>query len=235
MLDDDTVWTPLKSPYTGPHKIIKRTDQTLDIEVKGNLVTVSLHRVKTAYVEPTSPHPPVKDAYFSNHIHSSQSSSLISPPLAPTSRPPATCSTPSSPFRGFSPRPSLSNLSRAESSDINSSPSSSLAPSQTSLHMPGTSRYSQRSTYYPHTPVPPSPGRHKPLTPPESPFRGFSAPLPRTDQDLRPETCMIELRVDISPEDITNLSITIRGDSAYILLVKPSVSPPTSTPATSVV
>ncbi|XP_061717484.1 uncharacterized protein LOC133525211 [Cydia pomonella] len=41
---------PLQPAYTGPHRVIKRRDKTYDIDVSGKEVTVTLDRLKPAYV-----------------------------------------------------------------------------------------------------------------------------------------------------------------------------------------
>lgn len=49
-LRDDTVKRPLEHPYSGPHKIIKRiSDRVFSIEVNGQIVTVTVDRLKPAY------------------------------------------------------------------------------------------------------------------------------------------------------------------------------------------
>ncbi|GFT82460.1 hypothetical protein TNCV_3350371 [Trichonephila clavipes] len=42
----DRVQSPLRQPYTGPHKVLSRTDKTTTIDVNGRKTTVSLDRVK---------------------------------------------------------------------------------------------------------------------------------------------------------------------------------------------
>jgi hypothetical protein len=49
-LRQDTVRRTLEPPYSGPHKVIARTDKTLKIAVRGRKVTVSADRVKPAYI-----------------------------------------------------------------------------------------------------------------------------------------------------------------------------------------
>ncbi|CAK1580096.1 unnamed protein product [Parnassius mnemosyne] len=50
-LRDDTVRRPLQPPYTGPHAILQRRDKTLTLDVNDRKVTVSIDRVKPAYIE----------------------------------------------------------------------------------------------------------------------------------------------------------------------------------------
>jgi len=49
-LRQDSIRRALEPPYTGPHKVIARTDKTLTIVVRGRQVNVSADRVKPAYV-----------------------------------------------------------------------------------------------------------------------------------------------------------------------------------------
>lgn len=49
-LRDDTVRPSLKPPYTGPYKVVTRTDKTVTITVGDRNTQVSLDRVKPAYV-----------------------------------------------------------------------------------------------------------------------------------------------------------------------------------------
>ncbi|GBN24004.1 hypothetical protein AVEN_153271-1 [Araneus ventricosus] len=44
---------PLCQPYTGPHKVLKRTEKNFTIELNGRTSTVSIDRVKPAYLIPT--------------------------------------------------------------------------------------------------------------------------------------------------------------------------------------
>ncbi|GFU17895.1 gag-Pol polyprotein [Trichonephila clavipes] len=46
----DRVQSPLRQPYTGPHKVLSRTDKTITIDVNGRKTTVSLDRVKPAHL-----------------------------------------------------------------------------------------------------------------------------------------------------------------------------------------
>lgn len=56
MLRDDTVRRSMQPPYSGPHKVLSRAEdgKTLSIEVKGKHLTVSVDRLKPAFVENTS-------------------------------------------------------------------------------------------------------------------------------------------------------------------------------------
>ncbi|RWS19739.1 pol polyprotein-like protein [Leptotrombidium deliense] len=46
----DSVRSPLEKPYTGPYKVISRNDKTFIIEKQGKLVTVSIDRIKPAFI-----------------------------------------------------------------------------------------------------------------------------------------------------------------------------------------
>ena len=49
-LRNDTVKKPLQAPYDGPFEVVARTDKTLTIKISGKPATVSLNRVKPAYI-----------------------------------------------------------------------------------------------------------------------------------------------------------------------------------------
>jgi len=51
-LRDDTVRRALTTPYTGPYKVLKRDDKTITIQILGKSSTVSIDRVKPAYILP---------------------------------------------------------------------------------------------------------------------------------------------------------------------------------------
>ncbi|GFY27384.1 transposon Tf2-6 polyprotein [Trichonephila clavipes] len=46
----DSVQPPLSQNYTGPHEVIRRTDKVFTILINENRKTVSIDRVKPAYV-----------------------------------------------------------------------------------------------------------------------------------------------------------------------------------------
>ncbi|XP_047112374.1 uncharacterized protein LOC124789128 [Schistocerca piceifrons] len=52
MLRTEAVRPPLRPPYSGPHRVIARGDKTLVLECNGKPSTVSVDRVKPAYVLP---------------------------------------------------------------------------------------------------------------------------------------------------------------------------------------
>ena len=49
----DSVKKPLESPYTGPHKVVSRTDKNIVILLAGKHNSISIDRCKPAYVEAT--------------------------------------------------------------------------------------------------------------------------------------------------------------------------------------
>ncbi|GBO00731.1 hypothetical protein AVEN_263608-1 [Araneus ventricosus] len=53
ILPIDSVKPPLCQIYTGPHKVLKRTEKNFTIELNGRTSTVSIDRVKPAYLIPT--------------------------------------------------------------------------------------------------------------------------------------------------------------------------------------
>ena len=51
-LRTDGARTPLQRPYTGPYKVVRRTRQTVTIETNNGPTSVTIQRVKPAYVDP---------------------------------------------------------------------------------------------------------------------------------------------------------------------------------------
>lgn len=49
-LRDDAVRKPLKTPFDGPYRVIKRDDKTFDIDIKGKINKVSIDRIKAAFL-----------------------------------------------------------------------------------------------------------------------------------------------------------------------------------------
>ncbi|GFW99531.1 uncharacterized protein TNCV_3417641 [Trichonephila clavipes] len=49
----NSVKPPSCQPYTGPHKVLKRTAKTFSIDLNGRKSTVSINRVMPAYLIPT--------------------------------------------------------------------------------------------------------------------------------------------------------------------------------------
>lgn len=76
LLRDDSVKSPLQRPYSGPYKVIKRSDKTFDILIKNKTVTVSKDRLKAAYL---------LDSGENNHMLNKDSTpSLVSIPKEKT-------------------------------------------------------------------------------------------------------------------------------------------------------
>ncbi|GBO18015.1 hypothetical protein AVEN_34910-1 [Araneus ventricosus] len=79
---------PLSPPYTGPHPVISRKGKTFVLKINNKNITVSIHRIKPAYVlsessasllsTPTSPHPP-EDA--PSPLHAPENESAIVKPI----------------------------------------------------------------------------------------------------------------------------------------------------------
>ncbi|CAK1593174.1 unnamed protein product [Parnassius mnemosyne] len=65
-LREDSLRGALQPAYTGPHEVVERNKKTIKIRVKGKVVTVSVDRLKPAYIlshsnDPTpTPSPPLK-------------------------------------------------------------------------------------------------------------------------------------------------------------------------------
>ncbi|CAH2226311.1 jg18629 [Pararge aegeria aegeria] len=49
-LREDASRAPFQPSYTGPHKVIGRGDKTFTLLIKGKTVTVSIDRLKPAYI-----------------------------------------------------------------------------------------------------------------------------------------------------------------------------------------
>ncbi|GBM05708.1 hypothetical protein AVEN_175553-1 [Araneus ventricosus] len=46
----DTVRRPLEKPYDGPYRVLSRTDEVFTLDVRGQKRTVSVDRIKPAYI-----------------------------------------------------------------------------------------------------------------------------------------------------------------------------------------
>ncbi|KAL0851027.1 hypothetical protein ABMA28_006919 [Loxostege sticticalis] len=81
-LRDDTVRRPLQPPYTGPHPITNRSPdgKTLTICIKGKNCTVSVDRVKPAFVDHINPN---------SQAYSLPKTSIENPPSQPVLEAPA--------------------------------------------------------------------------------------------------------------------------------------------------
>lgn len=49
-LRDDTIKSPLQQPYSGPHQVVRRHERAYTILIKGKEITVSIDRLKPAYI-----------------------------------------------------------------------------------------------------------------------------------------------------------------------------------------
>jgi cleavage and polyadenylation specificity factor subunit 1 len=81
-LRQDSVRRALDPPYSGPHKIIARTDKTLTLSVRGRQVTVSTYRVKPAYI--------LEETQHDTGSPPAQPSSASTKPVATPIQPPRT-------------------------------------------------------------------------------------------------------------------------------------------------
>lgn len=71
-LRKDALRGALQPPYTGPHRVLSRTDKTVTVELSRGPVTVSIDRVKPSYSQndtfPTYPFSPQTDDPISVHL-----------------------------------------------------------------------------------------------------------------------------------------------------------------------
>lgn len=65
-LRDDTVKAPLKAPYDGPFHVLDRNDKNYIIDVNGKRITVTIDRLKAAFMEATQPSPAVSQPIADN-------------------------------------------------------------------------------------------------------------------------------------------------------------------------
>lgn len=91
-LRDDSVRGSLQPPYSGPHLVIDRKEKTFTIQIGAKPVTVSIDRLKPAFIEPVympplspSPPAPVAAPGPSNTAPSPVAAPTPSLPAAPTS------------------------------------------------------------------------------------------------------------------------------------------------------
>ncbi|MBM6549339.1 DDE-type integrase/transposase/recombinase, partial [Streptococcus dysgalactiae subsp. equisimilis] len=94
---------PLTAPYTGPHRVLRRADKTFVIDREGRKETVTIERVKPAFLDDPAPIPSTSHAPTDTDTH-------VRPP-APSSAPIASTASPSSPELPLpaSPPPPVTN------------------------------------------------------------------------------------------------------------------------------
>ncbi|XP_047118560.1 putative uncharacterized protein ENSP00000383309 [Schistocerca piceifrons] len=130
MLRTDAVRPPLRPPYSGPHRMIARGDKTLVIECNGKPSTVSVDRVKPAYIlpAPSATHffDPAEDLIMddtpsaSSQTESAPGAAVIAPPRAPPTTTLRQLARPPRPrlpqaHRSPPPQPPADNVTRAGS------------------------------------------------------------------------------------------------------------------------
>lgn len=79
----DTIRKPLEQPYHGPFKVLERTDKVFKLDINGHPATVSLDRLKPAYIlqEPSTPvDPPDADPSPTVYTRSGRRVKFILPP-----------------------------------------------------------------------------------------------------------------------------------------------------------
>ena len=76
---NDAVKKPLQSPYDGPFKVLQRTDKHFTLDIAGKEKTISLDRLKTAYMDDTPPF--TDDTTATNDTKPQQSTSTTLTPV----------------------------------------------------------------------------------------------------------------------------------------------------------
>ena len=91
----DAVRKPLQPPYDGPYRVLARNDKYYTLDLNGRQDTVSIDRLKPAYIEqtppdtPTTTHPSTPSSSTSTHT-SNAPAVAIHPPRPSTSATPHT-------------------------------------------------------------------------------------------------------------------------------------------------
>ena len=67
-LRNDMVRTPLQPPYSGPFRVLTRTDKTVTIDKEGKREVVSIDRVKPAFMEDSSDPPVIANPPVPSHV-----------------------------------------------------------------------------------------------------------------------------------------------------------------------
>jgi hypothetical protein len=78
-LRQDAIRRALEPPYSGPQKVIARTDKILKIDVRGRQVTVSTDRINSAYI--------LEGTQHDNGSPQAEPSSAPTKPVTPTQSP----------------------------------------------------------------------------------------------------------------------------------------------------
>ena len=67
-LRKDAVKDPLTPPYTGPYRVLSRTDKLFILDISGKKETVSIDRVKRAFLNTNTQEPHIPPTYTHEHI-----------------------------------------------------------------------------------------------------------------------------------------------------------------------
>ncbi|XP_049813845.1 uncharacterized protein LOC126260554 [Schistocerca nitens] len=81
ILRTNAVKLPLQPPYTGPYRVLRRSLQTMDSLIMGKQATVSMDRVKSAYMFKEAPTTPPKI------LREEKEGTTIQPPIPPPPHP----------------------------------------------------------------------------------------------------------------------------------------------------
>ncbi|KAG8175300.1 hypothetical protein JTE90_008310 [Oedothorax gibbosus] len=134
----DAVRKPLQAPYDGPYPVLEKKEKTFDLEIKGERRTISIDRLKPAFVVADSPpiNPStavdldqgIQPSTLSPEVRSQSSAPVLSRQHASTDSERTT-----TPVGSARPTPSA----RAQSSSEHSSPAASSSTAGSSRRPPG--------------------------------------------------------------------------------------------------
>ncbi|KAG8198256.1 hypothetical protein JTE90_021513 [Oedothorax gibbosus] len=134
----DAVRKPLQAPYDGPYPVLEKKEKTFDLEIKGERRTISIDRLKPAFVVADSPpiNPStavdldqgIQPSTLSPEVRSQSSAPVLSRQHASTDSERTT-----TPVGSARPTPSA----RAQSSSEHSSPAASFSTAGSSRRPPG--------------------------------------------------------------------------------------------------